>query len=103
TFVIERIIDVAAFELGLDPVELRRANLIPAAAMPHQTAFVFRYDCGEFERNMDKALELADHAGFPVRQAEAGRRGRLRGIGMSNPIEVAGGPVAKPATDYALV
>jgi carbon-monoxide dehydrogenase large subunit len=103
TYVIERIIDVAAGEMGMDPVDLRRRNLIPPEAMPYQTPFVFRYDCGEFERNMDRALELSNYAGFPKRRAESLSRGRLRGIGMSNPIEVAAGPFAKPATDYAAV
>lgn len=103
TFVIERIIDIAAAETGIDPVELRRRNLIPPEAMPYQTPFVFRYDCGDFGRVMDRALELADHAGFPARRAEAGVRGMLRGFGLANPIEVAGGPYARPGTDYAHV
>src|SRR5690606_14092268 len=103
TYVIERIIDVAAQEMGIDPVELRRRNLIPPEAMPYQTPFVFRYDCGEFERNMDRALELAGYASFHERQAEAAKRGKLRGIGIANPIEVAAGPYAKPGTDYATI
>jgi len=103
TFVIERIIDVAAQEMGIDPAELRRRNLIPPEAMPYQTPFVFRYDCGEFERNMDRALELANYASFTARREAAYKRGRLRGIGIANPIEVAAGPYAKPATDYATV
>ena len=91
TYAIERIIDVAAAETGLDPAELRRRNLIPASAMPYRTSFRFEYDCGEFERNLDKALELADYAGFAQRRAEAKRRGMLRGIGIAMPIEMAGG------------
>ena len=103
TYVIERIIEVAAREMAIDPAELRRRNLIPPEAMPYQTPFVFRYDCGEFERNMNKAMELIDYASFPERQEEARKRGRLRGIGIANPIEVAAGPYAKPGTDYATI
>jgi aerobic carbon-monoxide dehydrogenase large subunit len=92
TYVIERLIDDAARELGVDPVELRRANLIPASAMPYRTALGVTYDCGEFERNMDDALKLGDVAGFAARREEARRRGRLRGIGVVNAIERAAGP-----------
>lgn len=103
TYVIERIIDIAAQEMGLDPAELRRRNLIPPEALPYQTPFIFRYDCGEFERNLNRALEIADYAGFPSRQREARARGKLRGIGIANPIEVAGGPYAKPGKDFATI
>jgi carbon-monoxide dehydrogenase large subunit len=91
TYAIERIIDVAAAESGIDPAELRRRNLIPASAMPYRTSFRFEYDCGDFERNLDKALELAHYASFAERRAEAKRRGLLRGIGIAMPIEMAGG------------
>ena len=103
TFVIERIIDVAAQEMGIDPAELRRRNLIPPEAMPYQTPFIFRYDCGEFERNMNRALELADYRSFSERQKQARDRGRLRGIGIANPIEVAAGPYGKPGKDFATI
>jgi len=101
TYMIERIIDQAAFETGRDPAELRRINLIPPSAMPYQTPFVFRYDCGEFEPVLDRALEMIDYAGFEARRAESGRRGKLRGIGLANPIEVASGPWVSPARDFA--
>jgi aerobic carbon-monoxide dehydrogenase large subunit len=91
-FVIERIIDIAADELGLDKVEIRRRNLIPAESMPYRTALTFTYDCGEFEKNMDMALKLGDWPGFAVRRADARRRGKLRGIGISNSIEKAASP-----------
>jgi carbon-monoxide dehydrogenase large subunit len=91
TYAIERVIDVAAAESGIDPAELRRRNLIPASAMPYRTSFRFEYDCGDFERNLDKALELAQYASFAQRRAEAKRRGMLRGIGIAMPIEMAGG------------
>ncbi|MDX1485197.1 MAG: xanthine dehydrogenase family protein molybdopterin-binding subunit, partial [Alphaproteobacteria bacterium] len=80
-FVIERLIDVAAAELGADPIEIRRKNLIPPDAMPFKTGLTFTYDCGEFERGMDKALEISDYAGFESRRAESRARGKLRGIG----------------------
>ena len=60
--------------------------------MPFKTGLVFTYDCGDFARGMDMALSLADHAGFEQRRAEARARGKLRGLGIANPIEVAGGP-----------
>lgn len=103
TFAIERVIDVAAAETGIDPAELRRRNLISPETMPYQTPFMFKYDCGEFARCMDKALELAGYASFPQRRKEAAARGKLRGIGIANPIEVSSGPYGMPATDWATV
>ena len=103
TFAIERIIDVAAAEMGIDPARLRRINLIPPKAMPYQTPFLFKYDSGEFERNLDRALELADYAGFAKRRKEARKRGLLRGIGIANPIEIAAGPYMAPMPDWANV
>jgi carbon-monoxide dehydrogenase large subunit len=91
TYVLERLIDDAARELGVDPVELRRRNLIPAGAMPYKTALGMTYDCGEFASNMEKALKLADVAGFPARREEAQRRGKLRGLAVVNAIERAAG------------
>ena len=91
-FVIERIVDLAADELGIDAVELRRRNLIAPDAMPFKTGLTFTYDCGEFGRSMDMALDLADHAGFASRRAEAQGRGKLRGLGLSNSIERAAAP-----------
>lgn len=101
TYTIERIIDIAARELGVSPYELRRRNLIPPEAMPYKTALTFTYDCGEFEGNMQKASELAELDGFAARRAEAEARGKLRGIGLCNCIEVAGGPFLRPAKDQA--
>jgi carbon-monoxide dehydrogenase large subunit len=103
TYAIERVIDVAARELGLDPIELRRRNLIPASAMPFKTGLVFTYDCGDFARGMEMALALADHAGFDKRREAARARGRLRGLGVANPIEVAGGPYTALNPDTAEV
>ncbi|HET8997106.1 MAG TPA: xanthine dehydrogenase family protein molybdopterin-binding subunit, partial [Acetobacteraceae bacterium] len=101
TYTIERLIDVAARELGISPYELRRRNLIPPEKMPYKTALTFTYDCGEFEGNMTTAAGLADLAGFEARRAEAKQRGKLRGIGICNCIEVAGGPFLRPAKDLS--
>jgi carbon-monoxide dehydrogenase large subunit len=101
TYAIERVIDLAARELGMDPIALRRRNLIPASAMPFKTGLVFTYDSGDFARGMELALSLADHAGFEKRRAEARTRGRLRGLGLANAIEVAGGPYTALNPDTA--
>jgi carbon-monoxide dehydrogenase large subunit len=103
TYVIERLIDVAARELDINPFELRRRNLIRSDAMPFQTGFIFEYDCGDFKANMEAAARLADLDGFPARRAAAARRGRLRGLGISNPIELAGGPLENPRHDTAML
>ena len=92
TYVIERIIDEAARETGIDPAELRRSNLIPAGAMPYKTALGENYDCGDFEANQDKVLEMADYAGFESRRADSAAAGKLRGIGIANAIERAASP-----------
>lgn len=101
TYAIERVIDVAARRLGMDPVELRRKNMIAPSQMPYDTGFIFTYDSGEFERNMDDALALGDWAGFPQRRKEAAARGKLRGIGLSNPIEISAGPVTGTLSESA--
>jgi carbon-monoxide dehydrogenase large subunit len=86
-YVIERMVDEAAAEFGISGIELRRRNMIPPEAMPFQSGLTFKYDCGEFAKNLDLALKLADFAGFEARRAEAKARGKLRGIGLSNTIE----------------
>jgi len=91
TSAIEQAIDLAARQLGIDRVELRRRNIIPPSAMPYQTALTYNYDCGEFERNMDRALEIADAASFEERRAKARDAGRLRGLGIANAVEQAAG------------
>jgi len=101
TYAIERVIDIAAREMNIDPFELRRRNVVPPSAMPYDTGFTFTYDSGEFEQNMLQAARMADRDGFEARRREASERGKLRGLGMANPIEAAGGPVAKPAGDKA--
>src|SRR5262252_8351067 len=86
-YVIERLVDLAADQLGMDPAEIRRKNYIAPNAMPFKTALTFTYDSGEFEKGMDLALKLADVAGFEKRRSESRKRGLLRGLGMSNTIE----------------
>ena len=101
TYAIERVIDVAARQCGFDPVELRRKNLIAPEQMPYNTKFVFTYDSGEFERNMDDALKLASFADFEKRRKEADKRGKLRGIGIANAIEISAGPAPAPMPESA--
>src|SRR5262245_8525559 len=91
-FVIERMVDLAADVLGIDPAELRRRNYIAPDAMPFKTGLTFTYDSGAFERSMDMALELADAGGFAARRAAARKRGKLPGVGLSNTIERAAAP-----------
>jgi carbon-monoxide dehydrogenase large subunit len=87
-FVIERLIDLAARRHGFDRVELRRRNLVPPAAMPYRNPLGLIYDSGDYAAAQDRVLTLADWAGFEARRAEARRRGRYRGIGLANYIEL---------------
>ena len=91
---IERVVDRAAAEHGFDPIELRRRNFIPPEAMPYKTANGTTYDCGEFEKVMDKALALADWKGFPARRERSKTNGRLRGIGIATFLEASAAGVA---------
>jgi carbon-monoxide dehydrogenase large subunit len=86
-YIIERMVDLAADQLGIDPAELRRRNTIPSSAMPYKTSVTFTYDCGEFEKNLDMALDAADKRGFEARRAQSRKNGKLRGLGFSNTIE----------------
>jgi aerobic carbon-monoxide dehydrogenase large subunit len=87
SYIVERLIDTAAREMQIDRAELRRHNTVPVGAMPFKTGLVYTLDCGEFEKNLDRALAMEDYAGFERRRQEAARRGRLRGIGFANIIE----------------
>jgi carbon-monoxide dehydrogenase large subunit len=91
-YVIERLVDLAADELGIDAAELRRRNTIPPDAMPYKTGLTFTYDCGDFGKGMEMALQMADAAGFETRRAESRKHGKLRGLGFSNTIEKAASP-----------
>jgi carbon-monoxide dehydrogenase large subunit len=90
SFVIERLVDKAAREMGIDALAMRRINLIPASAMPYQTPGGYVYDCGDFPRVLERTLELADWAGFEKRRAESEQRGLRRGIGLAMHCQRAG-------------
>ncbi|UCH75837.1 MAG: xanthine dehydrogenase family protein molybdopterin-binding subunit [Rhodospirillales bacterium] len=89
-YLLERTIDAAAHQLGIDPAELRRRNFIAADAMPFTTAIGAVYDSGDFERNLTDALQRADRQGFLTRKAESASRGMLRGFGVASYIENCG-------------
>jgi carbon-monoxide dehydrogenase large subunit len=90
TFLLERLVDVAASEMGLSKVEIRRRNLIPKEAYPYQTPVMLQYDSGDPAACLDRALEVADWKGFDARKADSARKGMLRGIGLSTYIEACG-------------
>jgi aerobic carbon-monoxide dehydrogenase large subunit len=87
TFAIERLIDNAAAELGIDRIALRRKNLIKPTAMPYRNAVGMLYDSGRYEENMKRAMELAEWKGFGQRRREAKKRGKLLGLGLANYVE----------------
>ena len=90
---IEKAIDRAAAEMGIDRAEIRRRNLIPATAMPYQTGLIFNYDSGDFPAVFEQSLALADYSAFETRRAEAATRGKLRGMGIAYAIEQAAAPI----------
>jgi carbon-monoxide dehydrogenase large subunit len=90
-FVMERLIDLAARQCGIDRLELRRRNLVPEAAMPYRNPFGMVYDSGAYHQVMERVVALGDWAGFPARRAEARGRGKYRGIGVSNYVDTATG------------
>jgi carbon-monoxide dehydrogenase large subunit len=94
-YFLERLVDDAARELGVDRIELRRRNFI--RSFPYQTALTFTYDCGDFEKGLDKALKLSGWSEFPSRKKTSQENGKLRGIGLANAIERA----APPGMEYA--
>ena len=87
TFALERLIDIAAADLGFDRIELRRMNLIGSKSMPYTNAVGMTYDSGAYETNMDLAMRIADWDGFELRRRDAADRGRLLGRGLSNYVE----------------
>ena len=89
-YVVERLVNQAAAEIGVDPAELRRKNFIPANAFPYQTPVALQYDSGNYPPIIDEAIKIADYKGFEARRAEAKSRGKLRGIGFSSYIEACG-------------
>lgn len=88
TYLVERMMETAAREMGMDPAELRRRNFIQS--FPHATPVLMEYDAGDFPTILKMAQSSADVAGFPARRAEAAARGKLRGIGYSTFIEACG-------------
>jgi carbon-monoxide dehydrogenase large subunit len=89
-YVLERLADKAARELGLERAEIRRRNFIPASAMPYKTPVGPTYDCGDFPRIFQRALTAADYGGFDFRRIKARERGRLRGLGIAGYVESSG-------------
>jgi carbon-monoxide dehydrogenase large subunit len=90
-FVIERLIDLAARQTGIDRIELRRRNLVPERAMPYTNPFGMVYDSGHYHEVMEHVLKLGDWEGFATRRTEARARGRCRGIGVANYVDTATG------------
>ncbi|MGA7035601.1 MAG: xanthine dehydrogenase family protein molybdopterin-binding subunit, partial [Pseudolabrys sp.] len=88
TFVVERLVEVAARQLQIDPTDLRRRNFIKS--FPHQTPVIMAYDAGDYNASLKKAMEIADVKGFSRRKREAARNGKLRGLGYSTYIEACG-------------
>jgi len=89
-YAIERLVNQAALETGVDAAELRRRNFIPPSAFPYKTATGTVYEVADLPGLLDKALAKADWAGFEQRRAAAAKQGRLRGIGLSTVIEASG-------------
>ena len=90
TFSIERVIDKAARELGIDPVEIRRKNFVKPDQFPYQTPVAVNYDTGDYDATMDMLERIADRAGFARRKAESAARGKLGGFGVAAYIEACG-------------
>ncbi len=88
TFVVERLVEVAARELRMDPAEFRRANFV--RTFPHQTPVIMAYDAGDYEASLKKAQEMHDVKGFGARKAASAAKGKLRGLGYSAYIEACG-------------
>ena len=88
TYLVERIMETAAREMGMDPAELRRRNFV--SEFPHQTPVIMCYDAGDYNATLDAALKAADYANIGKRKEEAKARGKLRGIGLSCYIEACG-------------
>ena len=90
TYVLERIIETAATEMGIDRVEIRRRNFIQPDQFPYQTPVALVYDIGNYEACLDKGLETADYAGYESRKAASKQNGKLRGVGFSCYVEACG-------------
>src|SRR5271165_5653419 len=89
-FLLERLVDAAAHDTGMDRVEIRKQNFIPRDAFPYQTPVALQYDSGDYFATLDAALKVADWGGFAARKAAAKAQGKLRGIGISTYLEACG-------------
>jgi carbon-monoxide dehydrogenase large subunit len=89
-YLLERLVEQAARETGIDKTEIRRRNFIAQSEMPYQTPVALQYDSGDFVRNLDDGLKAADYAGFGKRRAASEKNGKLRGIGLATYIEACG-------------
>lgn len=99
TYIIERLMDAAARELGLGPDEIRRRNLLKPEELPHANGLGLTFDVGDFPAVLERALANADWAGFPERKAEAARRGLRYGRGLAYYVEIAGGGSSEEFAD----
>ena len=93
SYVMERLVDLAADKLDIDPAELRRRNMIAPDALPYKTPTGFNLDSGDFERTLEIALEHGDYEGFAKRRSESEAAGKIRGLGISYSVERAGAGV----------
>jgi carbon-monoxide dehydrogenase large subunit len=90
TYSLERVIDKMCRELGLDPFEVRRKNFITTDMFPYTTPVALVYDTGNYQATLDRAMQMADVAGFAKRRADSAKRGKLRGMGLSTWVEACG-------------
>ena len=92
TYAVERTVDLVARELELDPVEVRRKNFIPPDAFPYDPGILngLKYDTGDYDKALDRALEIVDYEGFRARAGRGAAQGRYRGIGFSTYVEICG-------------
>jgi carbon-monoxide dehydrogenase large subunit len=101
-FCVERLVETAAKELGFDPIQLRRRNLVRADEMPYRNAVGMVYDSGEYEKSLDMVMELSDWDGFAARRAEAWKRGNLLGRGVAHYVESSIGTPVEQAEIHVL-
>jgi len=97
-YLVERLVDAAARELGMPPDAIRRINFVPPSAMPYVSATKLAFDSGEFERVMDQCMAAAEWSSFSARRAASERSGKLRGIGMATYTERCGGGIPETAS-----
>ncbi|MDE8345499.1 MAG: xanthine dehydrogenase family protein molybdopterin-binding subunit [Acidocella sp.] len=90
TYLLERLVDIAAGVMGMDKIAIRKKNFIPNSAFPYQTPVALQYDSGDYNATFDACLKASDYAGFETRRRAAAARGKLRGIGISTYVEACG-------------